>query len=634
MKKTYKNRLQIQITAYFILLILFVINTVGWLVYFRVSRYFDEELGKKLVGIAIASSDFMDPELLGYLKPGDENGKFYQSLQQTLLKFQRDFSVDRIYIIDKDFRLLVDTQKGTPIGGTNPNLQLNLVELNIALNGKPVYSTLYQGNSGRFYKSAFAPIKTPSGKVVAITGVDASPVFMEVLNQLRRSIFWINLIGLLIALFLGIILARSIVNPIRKLVRAANRISEGNFTKPVVIPSKNEIGFLGSIFNDMQKNIQQKEKSLKQLKQLAEARAESIKNYNDYILESIANGILTIDSEERILVINPEAAKILRLDGDKCAGKSVWEIFSETHPFYSYLAKAVNGTLENNFLEITLNFEESPAIIDIHTSLLFDSKHSAIGTNFVLMDVTQIRELQEKIKEKQRLAQLGEFSAIIAHEIRNPLNSIELFVGLLERQLANHSQHLEITQKIINEIHALNEIVTDFLFFARPSKPRLQVVHLSELFQETLSLTKNEVKKKDIVVSVHLKKNNLFLKADFNQIKRALLNIVLNGIQAMEAKGQLSLSADILTEKNSSKYVEIIISDTGSGIPLNLQEKIFQPFFSTRSQGTGLGLAIAKNIIEAHQGEIFVESQLNFGTTFHIKLPKEAGISNGNNFDR
>ncbi|NIA29760.1 MAG: HAMP domain-containing protein [Actinobacteria bacterium] len=622
-QKKYRNRLQLKITVYFILLAILLINSVGWFLYYRAKHYFDVELGKKLVGISQSSADFMDAELLTYLKPGDEEGTFYQSLLHTLNILKNDFHVTRIYIIDKYFKVLVDTRPNSAIGSIIPHLQSNLVELNMALDGKAVYSILYRGYNGNLYKSAFFPVENRAGKVVAIACVDASPGFLQVIDKIRGSILFINLISFVFAILLAIFLARSIVNPIKRLVNAALRVSRGDFSRSVELSTKNEIGFLGQVFNDMQKNIKINEGKLRKLKQLAEAEAASIKNYNDYILQSIANGILTLDLDGNITVLNPEAARILRLNSSKSVGKNCQAIFTADHPLYPFLKQSHKKIPKSDFMEKTLNFGDSPITVGIQISPLLDSEQHIIGSNWVFTDLTELRKLQEKIKAKERMAYLGELSAAVAHEIRNPLNSIELYIGLMKRQLSSKPELIQAIDKIQQEIQALNSIVTDFLIFARPPQLNYQSVILSDLLQETLMLAENEIRQKNIHVQMNFSDNTIIIKGDYNQLKQALLNVILNAVQSMQPGGVLSIKASHVQGKGRPVRVRIQVNDTGKGIPEKNIEKIFEPFYSTRNQGTGLGLSIVHNIIRAHSGAIFVESEADKGTTVTFELPKE-----------
>ncbi len=618
----YKNRLQIQITAYFILGIVLAINIIAWLLYFQTERYFDENLGKHLVGIAQSAADLMEADLLEFIAPGDEQGALYQSFQKTLLTFRDDFQVSRVYVIDEAYQLLIDTQPGSITGSDIPYLQSSLVELEKTKANEALYTTLYRGADGNLYKSAFAPILDNRQQINAIACVDASPDYLQVIDQMRNAIIYINLISLIVSVLIGVLLARSIVNPVTKLVNIARRISKGDLTQSVEITVKNEIGFLGQVVNEMQDNIKAQQEKLESLKYLAETRADTLQSYNDYILQSIDNGILTTDLSGKITVFNTEAARILKTNG-KSVGKHYQEVFDQTHPFHKILETIPEQLPAKYVMEAELAYPE-PMPVTFQVSWLRDADQAVIGTNWVLTDVSELQKLQRTVQEKEQMAYLGMLSAAVAHEIRNPLNSIELFMGLMKRQASKNPQQVTTIQKVRTEIRALNRIVTDFLVFARSPKIERRTLLLSRLLQEAILLAEEAIREKQITVQFNLPDKKIFIDGDFPQLKQAMLNLFLNAVQSMPTAGILTITATEIWSAGSSQ-IKIVISDSGKGIARKDLPKIFQPFYSTRNQGTGLGLAIVKNIVQAHLGTIVVNSKIGKGTDVVIELPKAAG---------
>ncbi len=619
MQKLFKKSLQKKISLYFILLTLLIINTVGWLFYFRSEHYFDEELGKKLTGVARSAATLIDADLLEYIHPGSENGRFYASIRHRLITLKRAFAVQRIYIVDLSHYLIVDSDSSGVVGATIPHLQSNLLELNAAKSGKTAYSTLYRGYDGNLYKSAFAPIIGTHKKVSAIACVDASPAFLKVIDDIQNFLLIINLVSFVFALALGYFLTRSITRPVIKLVKAAQRISLGDYSQAVVISSQNEIGFLGRTFNGMQESIRNKEEELKTLKQKAEKEADAIKSYNELILQNIATGIMTIDLDGLVTVMNAEAARLLHLNKQRCVGNYFSKIFSPHHPFLPTLTAMFRKPPINDFIETEIAFKENPIPVSVRVSPLPDSNGQIIGSNWLLVDLSEVRELQTQIKEKEWLAYLGELSAAIAHEIRNPLNSITLFLGLLKRRANKQPKQLESIEKITREIEALNNIVSDFLIFARPPGLQMEKFTIEELFSQTLFLTEQEISEGQIAVQTKITPPGLTFYGDLNQLKQALLNITLNAVQVMKTGGCLQL----LAERTDSGNLGLKVRDDGKGVAAEYLDKIFKPFFSTRSQGTGLGLAIVQNIIHAHNGTIVVKNNPEKGACFIIELPEK-----------
>lgn len=605
--------LRAQIVWSFLFTVVVILNVAAWFFYSRARDYFDSELGKTLIGLAKSGSDLVDADLLDFLKPGYEHGEFYKDLQSNLEILKKDFQVHRLFIIDKNFKTLLDTNVDSPIGITPSHIEINLVEVKAALNGEAVYSTLYRSYDGNLYKSAYSPVRDKHGNVVAIVCVEASPAFLQAVDRITNLITTLNLISVLAAIIISLILARSILRPIHLLVEAARRLSHGVFSQPVQIASRNEIGFLAQVFNSMQENIKAKEERLERLKKVAEGRAESIQSYNDYILRSIAHGILTCDLNGTITIINPAAERILQLARNHSTGKKYSEVFGESHPFSSFVNHTLRSMPHGIEKEMEIVLPHSKKILSADVSHLVDSEQKTIGVNFVITDLTEIRKLQQEIREKEQLAYLGELSASIAHEVCNPLNSIELFVGLLKRRINDQSEQEDAINKIQQEVRTLNAFISDFLMFARPVELRMQSILISKLLQEVLFLAWKELQDKHIDVRVNLQEQKLRIRGDFDQLKRAFLNVVLNAVQSMDRRGILTLAA---TVNKSKEKIQVEIADTGSGIDPEDFDKIFQPFYSTRSQGTGVGLAIVKNIISAHHGTIIVQNNDPKGTRF------------------
>ena len=225
-------------------------------------------------------------------------------------------------------------------------------------------------------------------------------------------------------------------------------------------------------------------------------------------------------------------------------------------------------------------------------------------------------ETEEQLRRADRLSALGELSAGMAHEIRNPLGAIKGAVEILRDDYKpNHSKY-EFIQILLKETDRLNHIVQEFLGFARPKNPELQFVDLNEAIESVLMLTAQEVRKSGVTVRKNLDPSIGKRSLDAGLLKQAFLNLILNAIQAMPQGGVLSIESGL-----AHNAVSVKIADTGIGISEENRKKLFSPFFTTRKNGTGLGLAITYRIIENHHGTISVESQPGKGSTFTIGIP-------------
>jgi signal transduction histidine kinase len=234
-----------------------------------------------------------------------------------------------------------------------------------------------------------------------------------------------------------------------------------------------------------------------------------------------------------------------------------------------------------------------------------------------LKEQTQVLfETEEQLRRADRLSALGELSAGMAHEIRNPLGSIKGAVEIIKDDYTPEEAKYEFIQILLKETDRLNQIVQEFLGFARPKNPEFQFVDLNEALESVLSLLGQEARKAGVRIEKKLDLSIGKRSFDAGLLKQAFLNLMLNAIQAMPDGGVLTVESALRTEA-----IEVRISDTGFGIAEENRKKLFSPFFTTKKNGTGLGLAITYRIIENHHGKIDVTSEPGTGTTFTEKLP-------------
>ena len=227
-------------------------------------------------------------------------------------------------------------------------------------------------------------------------------------------------------------------------------------------------------------------------------------------------------------------------------------------------------------------------------------------------------QTEEQLRRADRLSALGELSAGMAHEIRNPLGSIKGAVEILKDDYAPEDAKYEFIQILLKETDRLNSILQEFLSFAKPKQPEFQRADLNDSVESVLTLTSQQARKAGVRIEKYLDPGIGEQSLDAGLLKQAMLNLILNAIQAMPGGGVLSVET-----RRQAGAIEIRIADTGTGIPEENRKKLFSPFFTTRKNGTGLGLAITYRIIENHHGRIDVASEPGKGTTFTIKIPIE-----------
>jgi two-component system sensor histidine kinase HydH len=233
--------------------------------------------------------------------------------------------------------------------------------------------------------------------------------------------------------------------------------------------------------------------------------------------------------------------------------------------------------------------------------------------------LVEVKALEAEVAHRERLSALGNLAATVAHEIRNPLNAISMGLQRLKIEFQpteDRDQYSHLNELMLGEARRLNSIVEQFLSLARPVEVKAETLPLQEILKELAALEESHARQSNVQIRVVAAANLPALKADPNHLTQVLLNLMLNGLQAMPHGGTLTLEA-----KTSNRNFIIAVTDTGTGIaPANLS-RIFEPYFTTKAQGSGLGLAISRRIIEAHGGTITVSNQAGGGCRFQITLP-------------
>ncbi|MBT5631339.1 MAG: PAS domain-containing sensor histidine kinase [Nitrospina sp.] len=263
----------------------------------------------------------------------------------------------------------------------------------------------------------------------------------------------------------------------------------------------------------------------------------------------------------------------------------------------------------------------------ISASPVWDNHGGQIGTVLILQDKTDLRRLEELAHRNQRLREMGEMAAGIAHEIRNPLGSIELFASLLKKDLEEDPEKVKLVQHIRAGVQNMDRIISTLLLFAKSSQPSRQQCDINLLLSELLDGLDDIRVPENIRVVRDFGKEEMLANGDRDLLRQVFPNLIRNAIQAMPDGGELLLQTQkaptpITGEgAGTRKFITITVTDTGGGICADDLSKIFNPFFTTKDKGTGLGLAISHNIIKAHQGTIEAVSEEGKSTSFMVNLP-------------
>jgi PAS domain S-box-containing protein len=358
---------------------------------------------------------------------------------------------------------------------------------------------------------------------------------------------------------------------------------------------------------------------------------EEVKNYLNDILESLTNGVIVVDRSGRITTFNQTAGNLTGLKPQNCLGKTLKEVF----PFD--LFENLVSRLEKNRRETAYQDQDitTPDKKIIHArvsaSPVWDNHGGQIGTVLILQDRTDLRRLEEFAHRNQRLREMGEMAAGIAHEIRNPLGSIELFASLLKKDLEGDPEKAELVQHIRAGVQNMDRIISTLLLFAKSSQPSRQQCDINLLLAELLDGLDDIRVPDNIKVVRDFGKEEMLANGDRELLRQVFPNLIRNAIQAMPDGGELRLQTEKALipvsgsesgkDAGARKFITVTVTDTGGGICADDLSKIFNPFFTTKDKGTGLGLAISHNIIKAHQGTIEAVSEEGKSTSFRVKIP-------------
>ena len=342
-----------------------------------------------------------------------------------------------------------------------------------------------------------------------------------------------------------------------------------------------------------------------------------VKSYTELILESTSEGVIALDKDGKVAFFNRAAASLLNISYEKVVGKDFSHIFPDKE---SVIRKSFKDAMEGRDREILkVNYQvpgghELP--IGINTFSL--ETEGRKGVVMILRDLSETERMERKLRQSDKLAALGKLVAGVAHEIRNPIAAIRANVQLWEKRLDKAKPSREALHMVIDEVDRLNDIVNKWLIFSRGKKEAGENCSINSIIEKTLELIKIEIESKNIKFSFEGEEDLPPVCVNAGEVEQVIINIIRNALDVLSEGGSLLIKTSYDEDK---KEVKAEFTDTGPGIPLEIQGKVFDPFFTTKEDGTGLGLAICYDIITAQHGTIDFETALGKGTTFYITFP-------------
>ena len=342
---------------------------------------------------------------------------------------------------------------------------------------------------------------------------------------------------------------------------------------------------------------------------------EKIQTFTGNILNNMANAVITVDKDEVVKIFNKNSEELFGVSSRKVIGRKLSKVLNKDFQKLLDAAEKKQQLLNN---ELEFETQKGKKIFLISSTVTYESDNNLDAYTLVIKDITGIRTMEKQIHQREKLVAMGELASGVAHEIRNPLNAINMIAQRYEKEYANRFDSEEfnsITKVLRSETERVNEIVQQFLQFARPPKLNISKVSSGQFLNEIKTIMEGQANSKDVRLNVIPESEN-YLNVDFKQMKQVIINLLQNAIDASAPGDEVKF---IYKTKNKINIFEV--TDTGSGIPKENINKLFNLYFTTKSDGTGLGLSIVQQIVSQHNGTITVESEEGKGTKFIIELP-------------
>ncbi len=365
-----------------------------------------------------------------------------------------------------------------------------------------------------------------------------------------------------------------------------------------------------------------------------------LQTLHERTVESLKSGLLTTDLDGRITSLNSEAERITNQDRADTIGLDVEAVLPGIREHLVADSEGSEAGISSSRARMAYRaHDQTLRHLGIGTYVLRDGEAGTEGHVVIFQDVTDVVEMEANLRQSERLAAIGELSASIAHEIRNPLAAISGSIEMLQGERIGREASIDsanLMKIALREVDRLNHLISDFLRYARPGPLKPETVQFEEAITDVLKMF--DASRPDAIEIDLAVEDGLTVFADSGQLRQVLWNLILNAAEAMPDGGRLRVSARTLTERDSqegsprdrrgregedgkARWLEIAIADDGSGIPQDKLDRIFDPFFTTKQNGSGLGLATVHRIVENHRGTIRLESKLGVGTTVRIRLP-------------
>jgi signal transduction histidine kinase len=448
------------------------------------------------------------------------------------------------------------------------------------------------------------------GAQFATIRVGVSTVLLKgTLRPKLNSAFLLSGASILFSLLLAAILSNIALRPLEKISRKLDEMSTAAALPEASAepgPRKDEYGVVSG-------KIDRLGQQMRDVKEVFSALKENL----DQIMSNLQDGVMLFTRDNKAVMVSTSVNGFLHRERTELLGKDIHEIFNRSDALGRTILEAFSAHQSLNQLELASTPGEANSG-RIQVSLDFiEEKGERFGALLTLRDAESVHKIEDQLELSRRLAALGRLTSGVAHEVKNPINAIVVHLELLRQKMdnadSNATRHVDV---IGTEIRRLDRVVQTLVDFTRPMELRLAEVDLRRLLEDVLMLASPDAERHGVHVLRHIPDEPLPVKIDTDLVKQAILNVMINGMQAMANGGNLTISAS-----RDDGNVNVEITDEGGGIPPEIREKIFNLYFTTKKGGTGIGLAMAYRVMQLHNGSMEFDTIVGQGTKFKLCFP-------------
>jgi PAS domain S-box-containing protein len=444
-----------------------------------------------------------------------------------------------------------------------------------------------------------------NGTPFGVIRVGVSTVFLkgELQPQLNRALLY-SAISILISLLLAAGLSNFALRPLESIGRRLDAMTAG-----VEPPQEIEAPPQGDEYGAVNTKIDRLGRQIRDVKEVFSALKENL----DQIMSTLQDGLILFTRDARIVLVSASAERFVGRPRGEMLGYTVEQVFDDSTKLGQIVLDAF--ALRQPFPQREIEMERGRRI-QIGLDFIAE-RGEQLGALLTMRDAESVKKIENEIELSRRLAAIGRLTSGVAHEVKNPINSIVVHLEVLREKLLqidpDTKRHMDV---IGSEIHRLDRVVKTLVDFTRPVELKLVEIDLREIVEDVVALSAPEAGRHGVNIESRVDSEPLPVRVDADLIKQGVLNVVLNGVQAMPDGGPLTVYADRV-----GQAARIIVQDRGIGIPPEVRDKIFNLYFTTKKTGSGIGLAMTYRVLQLHNGALDFESTPGEGTTFRLLLP-------------